>query len=148
MTIFDDQASVFKFDTEANEWSTLAPMFRACYGHSVSVLDGLVYIVGAGESSYDVRSFDPSTGLSSALAPTSISRWFGASFVLGGCLYMAGGGYNRSTSVDRYDVASNTWTPVANMLETQDSFCAVTIGSAGPAEEQDLFDSLIAKSSV
>jgi hypothetical protein len=36
---------------------------------------------------------------------------------------------------------------VANMLEGRFWCSAVTIGSAGPAEEQDLFDSLITKAS-
>jgi hypothetical protein len=48
-------------------------------------------------------------------------------------------------SVERYDVASNTWTLVANMHERRYAHCAVTIGSPSPAEEQDLFDLLIAK---
>jgi hypothetical protein len=47
--------------------------------------------------------------------------------------------------VERYDAASDTWYFVANMLEGRVFFSAVTIGSASPAEEQDLFDSLIAK---
>jgi N-acetylneuraminic acid mutarotase len=41
-----DQDSVFKYDTVANEWSTLAPMSYACSEHTASVLDGLVYILG------------------------------------------------------------------------------------------------------
>jgi N-acetylneuraminic acid mutarotase len=41
------QNSVCKYDTETDEWSTLAPMPHACRGHSTSVLGGLVYIVGA-----------------------------------------------------------------------------------------------------
>jgi hypothetical protein len=49
--------------------------------------------------------------------------------------------------VERYDVASNTWVVVPNMLEGRRFFSAVTIGSAGQAEEQDLFDSLIVKAS-
>jgi hypothetical protein len=47
--------------------------------------------------------------------------------------------------VERYDVTSNTWTFMADLLEGRRFLGAVTIGSAGPAEEQDLFDSLIAK---
>jgi hypothetical protein len=42
-------------------------------------------------------------------------------------------------------VTSNTWTFVADLLEGRRHFCAVTTGSAGPAEEQDLFDALIVK---
>jgi hypothetical protein len=75
-----------------------------------------------------------------------VSRENGASFVVGGCLYAAGGN-GGSESIERYDAASNTWTAVADMLEGRRWFSAVTIGSAGPAEEQDLFDSLIAKAS-
>jgi nitrogenase molybdenum-iron protein alpha/beta subunit len=38
------------------------------------------------------------------------------------------------------------WTAaVANMLEGRFGFAAVTIGSPGPAEEEDVFDTLIAK---
>jgi hypothetical protein len=49
--------------------------------------------------------------------------------------------------MERYDVTSNTWTVVADILQSRSSFRAVTIGSTGPAEEQDLFDSLITKAS-
>jgi hypothetical protein len=66
---------------------------------------------------------------------------------MAGCLYVA-----AVYSVDdgsRSSVASNTWTAVADLLEEEENFliCAVTIGAVGPAEEQDLFDSLIAKAS-
>jgi transcription termination factor Rho len=64
--------------------------------------------------------------------------------VLGGCLYAAGGQLD-ALSVERYDTTTNTWTAVEDMLDERRSFGAVTIGSPGPAEEQDLFDSLIAK---
>jgi hypothetical protein len=49
------------------------------------------------------------------------------------------------STVERYDAATDTWTAVSNMLEGRHSFGAVTIGPTGPAKEQDLFDSLIAK---
>jgi hypothetical protein len=80
--------------------------------------------------------------------PTSKVRQGGFSFVVGGCLYAAGGIIDDGdASVERYDVASNMWTAVADMLHARNSCGAVTIGSTGPAEEQDLFDSLIAKAS-
>jgi hypothetical protein len=41
-------ASVFRYDTAANTWSTLAPMPHSFIHHSASVLDGLVYIVELG----------------------------------------------------------------------------------------------------
>jgi N-acetylneuraminic acid mutarotase len=142
----EDQTSVFKYDTVTDTWSTLAPMPLPCSSHSVSVLDGnQVYIVGAGEDGKSVLHFDTASGVWSTLGSTSGNKRGSATFVLGGCLYVAGGGGAFSTVVERYDVASDTWTAVANMLEGRAAFCAVTIRSAEPAEDQDLFDSLIAK---
>jgi N-acetylneuraminic acid mutarotase len=143
----EPQATVFKYDTEANEWSTLAPMPHGCSWYNASVVGGLVYIVGFGVSGCDVDllRFDPVSGAWSMLAQTSIGRKYGASFVLGGFMYAVGG--DEGAGVERYDVASNTWAAVADMLEGRSFFGAVTIRSAEPTQEQDLFDSLIAKAS-
>jgi hypothetical protein len=141
-----DQTSVFKYSTVTNTWSTLAPMPIPCSSHSVSVLDGdEVYIVGAGRNGKGVLRFDMASGVWSTLCATSNDKYRSATFVLGRCLYVAGGVRNSSLSVERYDVATETWTAVANMLEGRIDLCAVTIGSAESAEGQDLFDSLIVK---
>jgi N-acetylneuraminic acid mutarotase len=140
----EEQASVFKYDTEANSWSVLAPMPSAPCGHCVSVLDGLIYIVGFGIDGRQYYQIDPLSGVWSALAPALNSRLFGTSFVLGGSLYAAGGIASLST-VERYDVSTDTWTAVADMLEPRRSFGAVTLVPKESTEEQDLFDLLIAK---
>jgi hypothetical protein len=49
--------------------------------------------------------------------------------------------------VERYDVAADTWTAATDLREGRELFHAVTIGSAGPAKEKDLFDFLIDKAS-
>jgi hypothetical protein len=139
-----DQVSVFKLDTVANVWITVAQMPVACFCHSASVLGGLVYIVGAGEEFQDVLRFDPTYDVWITLAPTLTAKENGCSFVLGGCLYAGGG---PGASVERYDVVNNTWTAVADMLQDRSCFGAVIIGSTVPFEEQDLFDSLIAEAS-
>jgi N-acetylneuraminic acid mutarotase len=149
---FDDdsneQASVFKFDTMTNIWSTLPPMSHTQSRVSASSLNGFAYIVGAGDG-FQVLRFDPISAEWSVLAPTSRDRQLGVSFVIGGCLYVAGGkgsvgGQLDTSRVERYDAASNTWTELAPMVERRTEFCAVTVGSAGPAGDEDLFDSLIA----
>jgi hypothetical protein len=140
----DARHFVGKYDTLADDWTTLAPMPHACYHHSASICSELVYIVGVGDSGQEVLRFDPASGVWTTLAPTSKRRKFCTTFVLGGCLYVAGG-FGNYSSVERYNVATDTWTEVADMLEGRYEFGAVTIGSAGPAEEQDLFDSLIDK---
>jgi Ni,Fe-hydrogenase III small subunit len=139
-------ASVYKLDTVANEWSTLAPIPLGCAFHSASIMDGMIYIVGAGPTQKAVLRFDPASDVWSALTSTLTTKREGCSFVLGGCLYAAGGSSSPS-SVERYDLVSNTWTAVADMLQARLYPCAVTIGSTGPTEEQNLFDSLIAKAS-
>jgi hypothetical protein len=82
-----------------------------------------------------------------ALAPTSVSRDYNVSFILNGFLYAVGGG-DAPSSVERYDVASDTWTVAADILESRTFFSAVTVTSTGPVEEQDLFDALIVKASM
>jgi hypothetical protein len=144
----EDQASVFKFDTEANEWSTNAPMPIVCSSHSASLIGSEVSLVGAASSGREVLRSDFTTSTWSTLAYTLYDRVFGISFVLAGCLYAAGGGHDTSASVERYDVATNTWTAVADMLEGRRSLGAFCIESEGPNEEQDLFDSLIAKAFI
>jgi kelch-like protein 1/4/5 len=141
-----DQASVFKYDTVADTWSTLAPMPHASSDHSASVLGGMVYIVGAGDGS-EVLRFDPASGAWSTLAPTLNARNLCCTFVSGGYLYAAGGHGISASSNERYDTTTNTWTLIAEMLEARRCFGSVTFGSAGPAEERDLLDSLIAKAS-
>jgi hypothetical protein len=99
--------------------------------------------------SRNFRRFEPVTGVWTTLASTLHYRFFAASFVLGGCLYATGvqgeGFGDVARTVERYDAATDTWTEVAYMLEGRHSFCAVTIGPTDLVEEQDLFDSLIAK---
>jgi N-acetylneuraminic acid mutarotase len=142
----DDQDSVFKYDTVTDTWSILAPMPFASSSHGASLLDGVVYITGVGVSGREVLRFDPASGTWSTLASTLSMRFSSASFVLGGCLYVAGGfGEGNTSSVERYDVTNDTWTAMADMLKRRHDFGAVTIVSTGPTEEQDLFDSLIAK---
>jgi hypothetical protein len=141
-----DQDTVFKCDMLTDEWSTLAPMPHASSDHSASVLNGLVYIVGVSDEGNEVLRFDSASDIWSTLEPTLHNRGQCSSFMLGSCLYVAGG--NEDLRVERYDTATDTWLPCgANMLEGRCHFGAVTIGAAGPTEEQDLFDSLIAKAS-
>jgi hypothetical protein len=138
----DEHTTIFKYDTVANEWSSMVPKPEAVYDHSTSVLGGLIYIVGMQANEF--LRFDPASGAWSTLAPTSQLHFRGASFVLGGRLYVAGGRQSPS-SVELYDVATDTWADVADMSRGRAYFAAATIEAAGPGEEQDLFDSLIAK---
>jgi hypothetical protein len=136
------QGSVFMYDTAIDVWTTVAPMPSPRAYHSVTALNGQIYITGMGGSGFEVLHFDPLSGAYSNLAPTLSSRHQGFLLVLDGCLHAAGGG---QTGVERYDAGTDTWTPAVDMLEARRLSRAVTIPAAGPAEEQNLFDVLIAK---
>jgi hypothetical protein len=146
------QNSVFKYDTVADSWSTLASMPSiASFDHSLCVLDGLIYIVGAGRdlgggfACREVLRFDPASDEWSTLAPTLHRKDSSSSFALRGCLYAAGSALDYDL-VERCDVSTDTWTIVVDMLEERVSSGAVTIEiGSGPAEEQELFDVLIAE---
>jgi hypothetical protein len=143
----ETQDSVFKYDTVANAWTSLARMPQSCAYHSACALGGLIYIVGVGDSGEEVLCFDPIEEVWYEIAPTCCNRLYATAFVLGGALYAAGGISGGGSSMERYDVAANEWTLVASMREGRHSCCAVTIGSVGTPEEEDLFGSLIAKAS-
>jgi hypothetical protein len=120
--------SVFKYDTETDKWSTLAPMPVSDHGMSAIALGGLLYIGGVGDTVCEFMSYDPVTGVWSNLASLAYECHHGAFFVLGGCLYAAGGKSTESI-VQRYDVTTNVWKKLADMLEGRSHFGAVTIGS-------------------
>jgi hypothetical protein len=137
-------ASVFKYDTLADVWTTLAFMPIVGVYHMAATLDGQMYLTGLGVRGKTVLLFDPASGVLESLAPTLHHKQKGALFVLDGCVHAAGGNRNH-TSVERYDAGTDTWTTAADMLEGRMLSGAVTIPAAGPAEEQNLFDALIAK---
>jgi hypothetical protein len=137
-------ASVFKYNTVANIWTTLAPMQTFGIYPGVTTLDGRIYLTGMGFNGKEVLLFDLASRIWSSLAHTMHNRRQGSLFVLNGCLHAAGGNPVIS-SVERYDAGTDTWTAVADMLEGRRVSGAVTIPAVGPAEKQNLFDALIVK---
>jgi hypothetical protein len=139
-------ASVFEYDTVIDVWSTLAPMPQVCSFQSAGRLDGRVYIMNAGVSWHATLCFDVASGVRSTLAPTTFHGMI-ATFILSGCLYVVET-REVGSCMERYDVATDTWTAIADLLQGRRSFGAIGIESVGAAEEQDLFDSLIAEACI
>jgi hypothetical protein len=141
-------STTYRYCTETNKWATLAPMPEAKSQHSVSVLDGLIYIMGGWDSYVNTMStvhrFDTVANLWSAVAPMSVARTSLRSFVLGGSIYAVGGygGGKRLSSMERYSVASDSWSEVlgGEIGQKRSTFGALVVRL-----EMDLFDSLIAK---
>jgi hypothetical protein len=141
----DMLASVFKYNTLADVWSTLTPMPRVCTGHRASHVDGRVYILKAGVSEQESMCFDPVKGVWCMLAPTTFDTNI-AAFTLSGCLHVVRRMRSAST-IERYDVATDTWTAMTDLPHGWIACNAIGIESC-PAEEQDLFDSLIAQAAA
>jgi kelch-like protein 1/4/5 len=106
-------STTYRFDIEANEWATLAPIPEAKFRSSVCELDGLIYVMG-GEGNRQgilnsVFRFNPVANSWSVVTPLSVARAEFGTFVLGGRIYAVGG-----PSMESYYVGSNRWSKVSN----------------------------------
>jgi kelch-like protein 16 (gigaxonin) len=117
--------------------------------HSVSVLDGLIYVMGGGDEDDNtlrsVHHFDLLANTWSAVAPMSVTRKVFGSFVLGRNIYVVGGsnsGEDMLSSMERYSVALEIWSEVVDgtLGQARDCFEALVV-----VLEVDFFDSSFAK---
>jgi N-acetylneuraminic acid mutarotase len=135
-TYFDDTAktttTTYHFNTDTNEWLTLAPMPEAKCNHSVCVVNDMIFVlVGEYEGSNDdesnvsksVHVFDPVRNVWSAVAPMSVARTVFAVLVLEGSVY-ASGGFNSNivNSMERYCSTSDSWTEVSDVKFLQERY--------------------------
>ena len=111
--------------------------------HALSgVIDGKLYVTGGrapgheGEDAENVTAtevYDPATDGWTALAPLPTPRSGGASAVLGGKLYVLGGGLpgdSISAVVERFDPAANAWERLADMPAAITGHRAVAVGDS------------------
>jgi hypothetical protein len=114
----------------------------------VCVLDGLIYVMGGKDSASDtvssVHRFDPVANSWSTVAPMSSARKVFAAFVLGGNIHAVGGsgGQSRLASMERYCVASDSWSEVSGGVL---GVGRMVFGAHVMRVEVDYFDSLMAK---
>ena len=132
---FDDNdalATFYRYDSVANAWEAMAPMFTARDGSAAAVVDGKLFVMGGDDDQNQLSSverYDPAKNAWEAVAPMSTARYAPAAAVVDGKLYVMGGAdsRNRLSSVERYDPARNEWVAMASMaLNTgTSSLCAV-----------------------
>ena len=66
-------------------------------------------------------------------------------FVLGGCMYAAGGPGTEQT-MEKYDPGTDSWSDASPMLGGgRQGFCAQSVTTRAEIVEENLFDNLIAK---
>jgi N-acetylneuraminic acid mutarotase len=107
-------AQVLVYDTHAHQWSAAAPLPRPRGGHAVAVLDGLIHVIGGGNSQStlaDHSVYDSVANRWSERAPLPRSMGSPAAVVFEGSLYSIGGrsGPEDFGDVWRYDSAKDQW---------------------------------------
>jgi N-acetylneuraminic acid mutarotase len=154
------ESTMLKFDVMEGTWSEGAPLPEPKFALGICAVGSAIYVFGGltlqGSISVSAFKFDIWTNAWSSLAPMPHPCLGNATYI-NGLVYLAGAGINHlfavggqgcESSVDLYDVNNDTWTPMADLPLGRLGLCAISIGSGGPADEQDLFDSLITQTSA
>lgn len=109
-------------DTSTGKWHRLPPLPAPRYAHTVTLHDGLIYVIG-GESSAgpvdEVDVFDPRSGTWSTGTPMPKARGSHDAVSAGGLLYVLGGWLDGGPSrlVQTYDPAAGHWAVAAPLPE-------------------------------
>ena len=152
---WEESATVFKYNTVLDEWTTLPPMPTKRHKFEVFMLNGMAFLMpgagAAGDECISMDQFDPGTSTWSQVTPSGRIRTSGfGAFSLGGCIYVVGGSricgglwvaleQDATNIVHRFDPCTRTWSIVSSM-NARRAFCAAqTISS-----QVGLFDGLIA----
>jgi hypothetical protein len=129
-------STTYRFSTESYTWATLAPMPEDKCRHSVCVL-----------VANNMYRFDTAANSWSEMAPMSVAQMGFGAFVLGGSIHAVGGWVGRDplTSMERYCVASDSWSEVGGAdLNTARG----SSGTQAMRFKVELSDSLIAKAKL
>ncbi len=131
------------FDLVAQAWVTNKASLKTARNHAVSgVIDGKLYVVGGRGPGHEgddasniaaVEVYDPASDAWSDVAPLPTPRSGGAAAVLGGKLYVLGGGLPGNTiykTVERFDPATGAWQKLDDMPVAMTGHRAVTIGNS------------------
>ncbi|XP_063701490.1 kelch-like protein 5 [Culicoides brevitarsis] len=128
-----------RYDFQAKSWSFVAPMQCLRSTAGIAVLGGKIYVVGGRDGTICHRSvecYDPHTNRWSNKAPMNKRRGGVGVGVCNGHLYALGGhdtpasnpAVSRTETVERYDVATDTWTMIASLSTGRD---AIGVGILG-----------------
>lgn len=126
-------ASVDLLDLESMTWREGPPMPTGRHGHTISALDGKLYVVGGygpGGQTPAVEVFDPDEGSWSSIAPLPEPRGFHATGVVGRRIIIIGGRVlTRTTYV--LDAEQNLWSEGAAIPALRNRFAAAVATISG-----------------
>ena len=101
-------------DTSSGKWRQLPPLPEARYSHTVTLHDGLIYVIGGEGAQGPVEAvdiFDPGTGEWSTGAPMPRARGSHDAVSAGGAIYVLGGWLDSGPTdlVQTYDPDIERW---------------------------------------
>ena len=153
------------YNINSDSWSTGAPAplpARADAASGDTTHGGFLYVIGGGNSGValsDLQRYDPVLDVWTTLAPMTVARAGAAAAVIDDGIFVIGGRQSTSgpcsggpylTTVEKYDVDTNTWTAVAPLLNGRSDLAAVAHGgkiyvfggcnATGVTNEVDIYD--------
>src|SRR6266446_8781926 len=158
-----NQTRVYNINTDS--WSTGAPAplpARAEAASGETTHGGFLYVIGGGNSGValpNLERYDPVLDAWTTLAPMNAARAGAAAAVIDDGIFVIGGRQSTNgpcsggpylTTVEKYDIDTNTWSTVAPLLNARSDLAAVAHGgkififggcsSTGVTNEVDMYD--------
>jgi len=158
-----NQTRLYNINTDS--WSTgaAAPLpARADAASGDTTHGGFLYVIGGGNSGValsDLQRYDPVMDMWTTLMPMNTARAGAAAAVIDDGIFVIGGRQSTGgpcsggpylTTVEKYDIDTDTWSPVAQLPSARSDLAAVAHGgkiyvfggcsSTGVTNEVDMYD--------
>ena len=139
-------STVEAYNPASNSWSSKAALPTARSGLAATAVNGIIYVIGGDNAIAPspsanvfkpvttVEAYDPVANSWTTKAPMPTARERFAVAAVGGVIYVFGGlvpdasFVKKTTSVEAYDVATNTWSAKAPLRTARDSLASAAIG--------------------
>jgi N-acetylneuraminic acid mutarotase len=126
------------YDAQADRWEYGVPLPQPMHHNMAATVNGILYVIG-GEISpngvanqgifiSNVYAFDPAAGTWTEKAPMPTARSAGATAVVDGKIYVAGGRPPRGHDFAVYDPAADTWTVLPDLPTQRNHLAAAGVG--------------------
>ncbi len=158
-----NQTRLYNINTDSWSTGTAAPMpVRADAASGDTTHGGFLYVIGGGNSGvalFDLERYDPVLDAWTTLASMNTARAGAAAAVIDDGIFVIGGRQSTSgpcsggpylDTVEKYDIDTNTWSPVAPLPNQRSDMAAVAHGgkiyvfggcsSTGVTKEVDIYD--------
>jgi N-acetylneuraminic acid mutarotase len=131
-------STVQVYDAQADRWRYGVPLPQPMHHTMAATVNGILYVIGgeisatgvADQGIYigNVYAFDPASGTWTEKAPMPTARSAGATAVVDGKIYVAGGRPPRGHDFAVYDPAADSWTVLPDLPTQRNHLAAAAVG--------------------